>query len=69
MVICGWCGEPVKGVKGMMGAGRRGGRAPAPALAASSAPTSHGICRSCLTDRLAALVRPAAGQTPVAVAR
>jgi hypothetical protein len=66
MVICGWCGEPLKGV---MGAVARGGRAPATALASASAPTSHGMCTSCLTDRLAALVRPAPGQTPLAVAR
>jgi hypothetical protein len=67
MAICGWCGEPLKGV---MGAVARGGRAPATALAnAASSPTSHGMCTSCLTDRLAALVRPAPGQMPVAAAR
>jgi hypothetical protein len=65
MVICGWCGEPVKGV---MGAVTRGGRA-ATASPAVQAPTSHGMCGSCLTDRLAALVRPTPGQTPLAAAR
>lgn len=44
MTICGWCDETMDAGAGV----------------AVAAPVSHGICRSCLDEKLAALPAPAA---------